>query len=99
MQDRRSRADVLFIRTQSTIRADGPPSAQVRALQLDVLLYVDQWRGSSNCALRAPTLVLVRMKSASVPKPRLLKKRQQRSGLGSYPKMVPAFTRRHDSFD
>jgi hypothetical protein len=37
------RADVLFIRVQSTIRADGTPSAQVRALQLDVLLQVDQW--------------------------------------------------------
>jgi len=79
------RADVLFIRTQSAIRADGPPSAQVRALQLDVLLYVDQWRCSSHCALRAPTVVLVRMKSASAPKPRLWKKRQQRPGVVSYP--------------
>jgi hypothetical protein len=30
------RADVFFIRAQSAIRADGPPSAQARALQLDV---------------------------------------------------------------
>jgi len=30
------RADVLFIRAQSAIRADGPPSAQVRSLQLEV---------------------------------------------------------------
>jgi len=28
MQDRRLRADVLFIRAQSAIRADGAPSAQ-----------------------------------------------------------------------
>jgi hypothetical protein len=37
------RADVLFIRAQSTIRADGPPSAQERALQFDVSFYVDQY--------------------------------------------------------
>jgi len=28
IRDRRLRVDVLFIRAQSTIRADGPPSAQ-----------------------------------------------------------------------
>jgi hypothetical protein len=29
------RADMLFIRAQSVIRADGAPSAQARALQLE----------------------------------------------------------------
>jgi hypothetical protein len=29
------RADALFIRTQSTVRADGPPSAQVSTPQFD----------------------------------------------------------------
>jgi len=32
IQDRRLRTDVLFIRAQSTIRADGTPSAQARSL-------------------------------------------------------------------
>jgi hypothetical protein len=40
MRDRRLRADVFFIRTQSAIRADGPPSAQVLVLQFDVSCYV-----------------------------------------------------------
>jgi hypothetical protein len=31
VQDRRLRADVLFIRTQSAIRADGTPSAQAQS--------------------------------------------------------------------
>jgi hypothetical protein len=35
-QDRQLRADVLFIRAQLTIRADGPPSAQAGAPQFDV---------------------------------------------------------------
>ncbi|MFH1044200.1 MAG: hypothetical protein V1796_03935 [Pseudomonadota bacterium] len=35
IQDRRLRADVLFIRTQSAIRADGSPSAQDGALQCE----------------------------------------------------------------
>jgi hypothetical protein len=34
-------ADVLFIRAQSAIRADGPPSAQARSLRLDVSHSVD----------------------------------------------------------
>ncbi|MBI5912586.1 MAG: hypothetical protein HY848_21860, partial [Betaproteobacteria bacterium] len=51
IQDRRLRADVLFIRAQSTIRADGPPSAQVRSLQLDISLYFDRYRRSGHCAL------------------------------------------------
>ena len=33
IQDRRLCADVLFVRAQSAIRADGPPSAQVLAMQ------------------------------------------------------------------
>jgi hypothetical protein len=33
IQDRRLSADVLFVRAQSAIRADGPPSAQGLAMQ------------------------------------------------------------------
>jgi hypothetical protein len=36
------RADVLFIRTQAVIRADGPPSAQALALQLEASCFVCQ---------------------------------------------------------
>jgi hypothetical protein len=32
----------LFVRAQSVIRADGPPSAQARALRFDVSRYVDR---------------------------------------------------------
>jgi len=32
---------MVFIRAQSTIRADGPPAAQARSPQFDVLPYVD----------------------------------------------------------
>jgi len=39
LQDRRLRADVLFVRAQSTIRADGTPSAQVLALQFQVFYF------------------------------------------------------------
>jgi hypothetical protein len=35
-------ARMVFIRVQSTIRVDGPPSAQVRLLQLDVSSDVDR---------------------------------------------------------
>ncbi|MBE0624349.1 MAG: hypothetical protein IH606_06000 [Burkholderiales bacterium] len=35
-KDRQLRADVLFIRAQLTIRADGPPSAQVLTPQLEI---------------------------------------------------------------
>jgi hypothetical protein len=35
---------VLFIRAQSAIRADGAPSAQVLALQIDVSCYVRHCR-------------------------------------------------------
>jgi len=35
-QDRRLRADVFFIRTQSAIRAAGAPAAQVRRSGLDL---------------------------------------------------------------
>jgi len=38
LQDRRLRADALFIRAQSAIRADGPPSAQAQAIQFEVAL-------------------------------------------------------------
>jgi len=34
IQDRRLRADRFTVRAQSAIRADGPPSAQVRAMSL-----------------------------------------------------------------
>ncbi|HEY5293241.1 MAG TPA: hypothetical protein VIJ43_13110, partial [Burkholderiales bacterium] len=51
IQDRRLRTDVFFIRAQSTIRADGAPSAQVRSLQLDVWSYVARFRRSGHCAL------------------------------------------------
>ncbi|MBI5910863.1 MAG: hypothetical protein HY848_13035 [Betaproteobacteria bacterium] len=45
------RADVLFIRAQSAIRADGTPSAQARSLRLDVSYYADRCRRSGHCAL------------------------------------------------
>jgi len=35
IQDRRFGTDVLFIRAQSAIRADGPPSAQALSPRLD----------------------------------------------------------------
>jgi hypothetical protein len=35
IQDRRLRADVLFIRTQSAIRADGTPSAQAQSRRFE----------------------------------------------------------------
>jgi len=41
------RADALFIRAQSAIRADGAPSAQVPSLQFDV------FRESANVAARS----------------------------------------------
>jgi hypothetical protein len=44
IQDRRLCADVLFIRAQSVIRADGPPSAQARTLLLDVFSCVCRCR-------------------------------------------------------
>jgi len=34
-RDRRLRADALFIRAQSAIRADAPPSAQAQSLRFD----------------------------------------------------------------
>ena len=47
IQDRRLGADVLFIRAQSGIRADGAPSAQVRSLQLEVCTYIRRgWRAA-----------------------------------------------------
>jgi len=42
IQDRRLRADVLFIRAQSVIRADGAPSAQALSLQLEVSFCMRQ---------------------------------------------------------
>jgi hypothetical protein len=35
IQDRRLFTDVLFIREQSAIRADGPPAVQARYVQFD----------------------------------------------------------------
>jgi hypothetical protein len=64
----------LLVRAQSAIRADGTPSAQALSLQFDASYYVDRYRRSDHCARRAPTLFSVRMKSASVPKTRLLRK-------------------------
>jgi len=49
-QDRRLRADGCFIRAQSTIRADGISSAQQQGC-------------AAYCALRAPTVFSVRIKS------------------------------------
>src|SRR5450759_1212384 len=40
LQDRRLRADVLFIRAKSAIRADGSPSAQERAPQFELPGYI-----------------------------------------------------------
>jgi hypothetical protein len=71
IQDHRLRADVLFIRTQSVIRADGPPSAQARAPQIEVSSDVRQCRRATIARSRAPTVISVRMKSASVQKSRL----------------------------
>jgi len=49
------RADWFIVRTQSTIRADGPPSAQVLALQFDVSSYIRRfWRAAiARCARQA----------------------------------------------
>jgi len=41
------RADALFIRARSVIRADGPPSAQALSPQLDVFPYVRLCRCAS----------------------------------------------------
>jgi hypothetical protein len=41
------RTDVLFIRAQSPIRADGAPSAQVLLPLLDLFCYVHQRRCST----------------------------------------------------
>jgi len=49
IRDRRLGTDALFIRAQSTIRADGPPSAQDRSPQLDVSSCV--WVDKSNNGL------------------------------------------------
>jgi len=49
-------ADVLFIRAQSAIRADGAPSAQARALQLDVFSYPRRCRRDAVARSRAPTV-------------------------------------------
>jgi predicted metal-binding protein len=43
-------ADMLFVRAQSVIRADGTPSAQARSLQIDVVSCVDRCRRSCHCA-------------------------------------------------
>jgi len=66
MHDCRLRADTLFIRAQSAIRADGTPAAQVRSLQFDVLPRVRRWGRTIIARSRAPTAFTVRMKSASV---------------------------------
>jgi hypothetical protein len=50
IQDRRLCADVLFIRAQSAIRADGAPSAQVRSLQFEASTYIRRgWRAAISC--------------------------------------------------
>ncbi|MBI5911220.1 MAG: hypothetical protein HY848_14870 [Betaproteobacteria bacterium] len=53
VQDRRLRADVLFIRAQSTIRADGPPSAQAQAPKSEVSSDVCRYREAALRAARA----------------------------------------------
>jgi len=68
MQDRRLRADVLFIRARSVIRADGTPSAQGLSPQIGFILCPrDIVAGRT---LRAPRAnrVSARMKSASAQK-------------------------------
>jgi hypothetical protein len=65
-KDRRLRADVFFIRAQSTIRADGPPSAQDRAPLFELPGCIQAFPASKHCALCAPTVFLLRMKSTSV---------------------------------
>ncbi|MFH1044587.1 MAG: hypothetical protein V1796_05965 [Pseudomonadota bacterium] len=62
------RADVLFIRTQSTIRADGLPSAQDGPPQFELPECIRMSSTSKPCALRAPTVFSARMKSASAQK-------------------------------
>jgi hypothetical protein len=70
-KDCRLRTDALFIRAQSAIRADGPPSAQDRAPLFELPGRIQAFSASKHCALCAPTVFLVRMKSASVPETRL----------------------------
>jgi len=55
IQDRRLCADVLFIRAQSAIRADGPPSAQARTLQFELSTYIRRgWRPGIARSARQP---------------------------------------------
>jgi hypothetical protein len=54
IRDRRLFADVLFIRAQSAIRADGTPSAQARTLQLDVFSCVYRMRRAGIARSRPP---------------------------------------------
>jgi len=56
------RADVLFIRAQSAIRADAPPSTQVLGDTDRSLRRCPQRAGFDHCALRAPTGFSVRIK-------------------------------------
>jgi hypothetical protein len=71
IQDRRLRADVLFIRAQSAIGAGGAPSAQVRLPQFELSSYVDRCRRAVIARSRAPTVFSARIRSASVQKTRL----------------------------
>src|SRR5450759_565948 len=50
IQDRRLRADVLFIRTQSAIRADGPPSEQAWTLKCDLPGCICAFSSIDHCA-------------------------------------------------
>jgi hypothetical protein len=52
IQDRRLRADRFIVRTQSAIRADGPPSAQALAPQFDLSCCAGQYRNSPNMGAR-----------------------------------------------
>ena len=72
IRDPRLRADALFIRAPSTIRADGPPSAQVEPRQFERHRFVQESQRRKHCALSAPTAFSLRIKSVSVEKIRLL---------------------------
>jgi len=63
IQDRRSRTDVPFIRARSTIRADGSPSAPVLTPSIAEISCGCQGGFAGVARYRAPTVLLVRIKS------------------------------------
>jgi hypothetical protein len=58
------RADRVIVRTQSVIRADGPPAAPVLALHFEAADFAER----PLRALRANPVFPIRMKSVSVSK-------------------------------